>query len=135
MNLINSDFFLFCGVTKKNDPMLGIEKKIRTLRQAKGWSQGEVSEKIGLSTAAFSKIEKGVTDVSISRLQQLAELFDVQLSELILPVEQLSKDHQESLKEANDTINAQLNKIVELQEYIISLYEQLHKVKAEVASQ
>ena len=111
--------------------MLEIGKKIKVLRRNRDWSQGEVAAKIGLSTAAFSKIENGMTDVSISRLQQLANLFEVPLSQLILEGSNNDKNQIESPSNDKEIINIQRNKIVELQEYIISLYEQLHQTKAE----
>lgn len=112
--------------------MLQIGKKIKSLRQQKGWSQLEVAQKIGLSPAAFSKIEKDVTDVSLSRLQQLAGLFDITLEELILESTEIKKSDVNELKVTKEQLESSLSKIVHLQEYIITLYEELHQIKRKI---
>lgn len=50
---------------------------VRMLRAARQWTLEEVSQRVGTSIPALSKIENGITDMSISRLQQLADLFEV----------------------------------------------------------
>jgi transcriptional regulator with XRE-family HTH domain len=109
--------------------MLELGKKIRSLRQAKEWSQGDVAAKLGISVSAFSKIEKDITDISISRIEQLAQLFDISLAELILPQGEQGIDYQSQLRKANETIDKQSLKIIGLQEYVISLYEMLQENK------
>ena len=59
-----------------------IGKKIRMLRHQKGWSQEEVSKQLDISIPAFSKIETGVTDINISRLEQIAALFKLTVIQL-----------------------------------------------------
>ena len=51
-------------------------KKIRLLRHQKGWSQEDVAKRLDISIPAFSKIETGITDVNLSRLNQIAKLFN-----------------------------------------------------------
>ncbi|MDP3840527.1 MAG: helix-turn-helix transcriptional regulator [Methylococcales bacterium] len=58
-------------------------EKIRFLRQAKGWTQEEVADKLKMSQNGYGSIERGETDVNLSRLEQIAELFEIKLSELL----------------------------------------------------
>jgi len=109
--------------------MLEIGKKIKALRQKKGWSQLETAEKLGISVPAFSKIETDVTDVNVSRLAQISDLFGVHISEMFLGDADESPEAQDEMKKAKETIEAQAAKISHLQEYIITLYEELHKTK------
>ena len=54
----------------------------QTLRQArlqKGWSQRELSQKVGIPQAHSSKIESGGVDVRISTFVELARLLDLEL--------------------------------------------------------
>lgn len=46
--------------------------QIRLLRQKKGYSQENMADMLGLSTTAYGDIERGKTDLTISRLQQIA---------------------------------------------------------------
>lgn len=112
--------------------MLEIGKKIKGLRQKKGWSQLETAERLGISVPAFSKIETDVTDLNVSRLSQIANLFEVHISEMFLSDTEESPEAQDELKKAKDTIEAQAAKISHLQEYIITLYEELHKTRTVV---
>jgi len=61
---------------------------IKRLRQNQGWGQSEMATKLGISIPAFSKIESGITDMTMSRLEQIAEIFQV------APIELLSEDRQ-----------------------------------------
>jgi transcriptional regulator with XRE-family HTH domain len=58
-------------------------EKIRFLRQAKGWTQEEVADKLKMSQNAYGSIERGETDVNLSRLEQIAGLYDIKSSELL----------------------------------------------------
>jgi transcriptional regulator with XRE-family HTH domain len=58
-------------------------EKIRFMRMFKGWSQEETAEKLGMAVSGYAKIERGETDMSVSRLTQIANLFGIELSNLI----------------------------------------------------
>ncbi|MEN9460469.1 MAG: hypothetical protein RIS84_489 [Pseudomonadota bacterium] len=60
-----------------------LSEKIRFMRMFKGWSQEEMAEKLGMVVGGYSKIERGETDVNLSRLQQIAGIFGIELSHLI----------------------------------------------------
>ncbi len=50
---------------------------IREMRKAAGMSQMRLAEKLGVSYQQVQKYEKGATRLSVSRLQQLADIFGV----------------------------------------------------------
>jgi transcriptional regulator with XRE-family HTH domain len=58
---------------------------IRTARIDKGHSQDFVSAEIGITLSAYSKIERGLTDPSLSRMKQIARILEVDLSVLFKP--------------------------------------------------
>ncbi|HTM98014.1 MAG TPA: helix-turn-helix transcriptional regulator [Pedobacter sp.] len=105
-----------------------IGKNIRTLRQRNGWSQGEVAKRLEISIPAFSKIETGITDVNISRLDQIAALFEVSTIDLI---SKEGEHHQsENTAEINmlrEKIASKEEEIINLQKKVIDLYEELRK--------
>ncbi len=109
--------------------MYEIGKKIKSFRQRRGWSQGDIAALLKISVPAFSKIESDVTDMSISRLKQIADVLEVPVTHLISDEEKQSQTVLDELQEAKRVINTQSLKITQLQEYIITLYEQLHKQK------
>lgn len=58
-------------------------EKIRKIREEKKWSQEELANKLGLSTNGYAKIERRETRLTLSRLFQLAEIFKLDIFELI----------------------------------------------------
>lgn len=60
-----------------------IHEKIRLLRQAKGLTQEEVAERLNLSVNGYGKIERGSSSVNLARLEELANLFEVEPLELL----------------------------------------------------
>jgi len=109
--------------------MLEIGKKIKSLRQIKGWSQAEIAEMLNISVPAFSKIETDITDINVSRLKQIADIFGVPITDMLNTGIVENVKYNDELKVAKETIEAQALKVSHLQEYIITLYEQLNKTK------
>lgn len=58
-------------------------QKLRLFRQTKGWSQEEMAGKLAMSSNGYGSIERGETDVNLSRLYQIAKLLEVDAGVLI----------------------------------------------------
>ncbi|MFO0754274.1 MAG: helix-turn-helix domain-containing protein [Thermodesulfovibrionales bacterium] len=63
-----------------------IEQLIREIRKAKGLSQMQLAERIGITYQQIQKYERGVSSLSVRRLQQIADALGVPLS-LFFPAE------------------------------------------------
>jgi len=59
-----------------------LPQKLKLIRSLKSWTQEDIADKLGISTHAYAKIERGETDVNLSRLQQIAEVMEIGLSQL-----------------------------------------------------
>ena len=68
--------------TPKNPKLMSIGEKIKFFRTLKGLKQTDVAERMGIDVKSYQNIETDKTDVSISRLQQLADVFGIDLFEL-----------------------------------------------------
>ena len=53
------------------------------MREIREYSQEYVSAQLGISQRAYSKIERGDTDVSFSKLNRLAQIFQVSTVDII----------------------------------------------------
>jgi transcriptional regulator with XRE-family HTH domain len=60
-----------------------IGDRIRICRVEKKLSQENLAHDLGISTTAYSRIERGLTNVSIARLEQIAECLNVPLARLM----------------------------------------------------
>lgn len=56
---------------------------LRGLRVDMGFTQMQVAEVLGISQAAYSRLESGEVEASLSKLRALSELFKVPLVDLL----------------------------------------------------
>jgi len=57
-------------------------EKIHFFRQLRKWSQEEMASKLEMSLNGYAKIERGETDLPLSRLEQIAKVLEIELVEL-----------------------------------------------------
>ena len=53
--------------------------KIRSIREQSNWTQEDMAEKLNMSISGYSKIERGETKVNIQKLQQIAEVLNINI--------------------------------------------------------
>jgi len=82
---------------------------------------------LGITVGAVSKIENGVTDVNFSRLEQLAGVYDLQISELLDIPPPIPAGYADELRTAEEKLTEYDHIIIELQEKIIHLFEQMQE--------
>lgn len=108
-----------------NDLTKHVGWKIRQLRQKQGWTQGKAASQLGISIPAFSKIETGITDCNLSRITQIATLFETEIEDLVTKEERSGttelKQQIATLKKSNSEKDKE---IAALQVKLIKLYEE-----------
>jgi transcriptional regulator with XRE-family HTH domain len=110
--------------------MKTLGKKIRLLRHQKSWSQEDVAKRLEISIPAFSKIETGITDVNLSRLEQISKLFDMSVVQLLTFNDAEGQEKYTSeLEELTKKLQDRERELIDLQKKIIELYEELRKAK------
>ncbi|MFI5158051.1 MAG: helix-turn-helix domain-containing protein [Sphingobacteriales bacterium] len=111
--------------------MKSLGKKIRLLRHQKGWSQEDVAKRLDISIPAFSKIETSITDINLSRLEQIATLFEMSVVQLLTfsDSEQDQKFVSE-LEVMNQKLMDRETEVIGLQKKVIELFEELRHSKA-----
>lgn len=105
--------------------MNDLGNNIRKLRQQKGWNQKHISGLLNMSTPAFSKIETGVTDVNLSRLEQIASVFDLSLIKLLTLHEPDCHETIDQLVNLKEKLSDREGQLLQLQKKVIQLYEEL----------
>lgn len=105
-------------------------KKIRLLRHQNGWSQEDVAKRLDISIPAFSKIETGITDINLSRLEQIAKLFNLSVIQLLTynDTEEQEK-YISDLETSNKKLRERESEIIALQKKIIDLFDELRQAK------
>lgn len=62
---------------------MNVGKRIRALREAKGFSQADIEKRSGLLRSYVSRVENGYTSPSLSTLEKLAKAIEVEPYQLL----------------------------------------------------
>jgi len=64
-----------------------MDSRVRELREAQGWSQGELAERLAVSRQTVNAIETGKYDPSLPLAFRIARLFVQPIEAIFLPTE------------------------------------------------
>ncbi len=67
---------------------------LRVIRTGKGLSQEALAQDLGITTSAYSKIERGETNVSLDRVLQILDSLSVNFFEVLYANEMIAKSSQ-----------------------------------------
>lgn len=62
-----------------------MESRVRELREAQGWSQGELAERLAVSRQTVNAIETGKYDPSLPLAFRIARVFGQPIEAIFLP--------------------------------------------------
>lgn len=68
-----------------------IGARIRSYRELKGYSQDYMARKLHISSSAYSRIERAEVNLTIEKLIQIAEIFKVELEQILFGDDHHSK--------------------------------------------
>jgi len=60
-----------------------IKNKIKNIRELKNYTQEYMAERLGVTQAGYSKIEKGKTSLSYEKLVEIGRILDVSVEDII----------------------------------------------------
>lgn len=64
-------------------PELNIGENIKKFRELKNMTRDEIADLLGITVGAYGKIERNETDVTITRLFKIANILQVELSQIL----------------------------------------------------
>jgi len=67
----------------KHPTQTQIGRMIAKHRTERHLTQEEVAERLGIGSEAISRLERGVVELSVAKLMQLADIFDCRVDELL----------------------------------------------------
>ena len=104
------------------------EIKIKQIRELKNLTQKHISNQLGLSVRAYSKIESGETQLTINRLKEISAILEIDPIEILgFNVKNIFSIHN---SEGNSNHNNYSDKLIEqYEETIQSLKEQISLLK------
>ena len=62
---------------------MSVAEQIKIRREANNWTQEDMAHRLHMSTNNYAKLERGETNLSLHRLEQIASVFNIDIVELI----------------------------------------------------
>lgn len=115
-------------VKPKNCPNMNeIGKRVKYFREQKNWTQEHIASKLHISQNSYSRIESGVSKLTVDRLLDIADILKINVSDLI-GNEVINGDSAESFEKLrmNDSINS---KIITIEGIVYSIKLELDEIK------
>ncbi len=101
-----------------------IGKKIRTLREQKGFSQEAMADKLSISRSAYSRIETGETSGWVHHIEDICKELDIKPEELFLGPESLEQTNNDNASAVQNYTNKDTHiTINQISEKLIEQYE------------
>jgi len=107
-----------------------VGERIRIARVTKGLSQQNIADELGLTVASYSNIERRVTDITITRLFEIATILNEKIENLLELDSPSLNVFDEGLpyKTKNDTPLSEILQMVEkLQQEMKTIQDQTEK--------
>ncbi len=114
----------------QNKICVQIGNKIKKIRELKNLNQKYLADELSLSQSAYSKIEIGESEITYSRLEKIASVFDMKPEDIILFSENMLFNTSKKPNSLNDLSNVTYSQT----EVLIKSYEdQIQSLKEEVS--
>lgn len=110
--------------------------KIKSIRLKKGLKQEEIAEKLKMTQSNYARLERGLTQITFERLEELAAIFEMSVENILKFNEEA--DFKEDAKYYFKELQKALNKIKALEEKVKELenddfwFKENQKLEAEV---
>ncbi|HAV02665.1 MAG TPA: hypothetical protein DCW95_05650 [Chryseobacterium sp.] len=119
--------------------MTEIGNRIKEIRKSKGLSQGAVASQLGVSQATYGKIEKNSAQLSIDKLDKMAQILGVSGAELLgwpqANGSSASAQQLEELQLAHDENKEVMQKLLQSKDEQIEVLKELIKFYREKFNQ
>ena len=92
---------------------MSVNDKIRTIRETRNWSQEDMAEKMNMSKNGYAKIERGETKLNLHKLEQIANMFNIDVLELIKNDDKnvlfFMNDHNTNYYGSNENLTSEID--------------------------
>ncbi|MGD9930050.1 MAG: helix-turn-helix domain-containing protein [Mangrovibacterium sp.] len=96
-----------------------IIEKIKAARLEKGYKQEYVAKKLGVATINYSKIERGITQLTIEKLKAIADILELDFQIILGKNENADQNKIADLEKENEALKRQLEDLIKLKQYIL----------------
>ena len=94
---------------------MSVNEKIRTIRETRNWSQEDMAENMNMSKNGYAKIERGETKLNLHKLEQIANIFNIDVLELIKNDDKnvlfFMNDHNTNYYGSNENLTSEIDRL------------------------
>lgn len=94
---------------------MSVNEKIRAIRETRNWSQEDMAEKMNMSKNGYAKIERGETKLNLHKLEQIANIFNIDVLELIKNDDKnvlfFMNDHNTNYYGSNENLTSEIDRL------------------------
>ena len=94
---------------------MSVNEKIRTIRETRNWSQEDMAEKMNMYKNGYAKIERGETKLNLHKLEQIANIFNIDVLELIKNDDKnvlfFMNDHNTNYYGSNENLTSEIDRL------------------------
>jgi transcriptional regulator with XRE-family HTH domain len=113
------------GKTDKQLKQIG--QRIKNYRELKGFSQSYMSQKLHISSSAYSRIERNEVNIPLDKLIQIAEVLNISLEKVLF-----GDDYEKDSMMANEMELEYKQKFIESSKLLKAYQEQIELLKDQV---
>lgn len=88
----------------QHSSQIHIGRIIAQRRAERGLTQDQLGERLDIGSEAVSRIERGTVDVSVSKLLQIADIFECNVAELLTDASSRPDDQTQKIKSQIDSL-------------------------------
>jgi transcriptional regulator with XRE-family HTH domain len=114
-----------------------LSEKIKELRKKRDWSQEIVANKLNISLNSYGALERGETDIKLSRLEELARIFEADISFFFINDSEKTSRRKGDMNRRLDDITVEDYHLLEIEKHklerdleINTLAETIERLKA-----
>jgi transcriptional regulator with XRE-family HTH domain len=94
-----------------------LSEKIKELRKKRDWSQEIVANKLNISLNSYGALERGETDIKLSRVEELAKIFEVDISFFFINDAEKTSRRKGDMNRRLDDITVEDYHLLEIEKY------------------
>ena len=94
-----------------------LSEKIKELRKKRDWSQEIVANKLNISLNSYGALERGETDIKLSRIDELAKIFEVDISFFFINDAKKTSRRKGDMNRRLDDITVENYHLLEIEKY------------------
>lgn len=111
-----------------------VYKTIKNFRELKNITRESMADALNITVSGYSKIERGETDIQLSRLYKIAEILNIELYQLLNFKLSTVFNFNESknIQASNEKVEMNIYNDIYLEKYVIKLEEEIERLKQEL---